>query len=55
VNGDGRDDIVMAYQNGDGTFSFHVWTGGLTYAGRWYTSGTYTLSRVGDRLGLGGW
>jgi lysozyme-like protein/VCBS repeat protein len=53
VNGDGKDDIVMAYQNSDGTLSFHVWSAGSTYAGRWYTSGTYTLAHVGDRLTVG--
>ena len=54
VNGDGRDDIVMAYQDvNDGTFSLNVWSGGTTYAGRWYTSGQYTLARVGDRLTVG--
>ena len=55
VNGDGKDDIVMAYKKPDGTFSFHVWSGGLTYAGIWYTSGRYTLDRVAGRLTVGAW
>jgi hypothetical protein len=54
LTGDGRDDVVMAYQNSDGTFSFHVWSGGLTYSGRWYTSGSFSLARVGNRFAVGG-
>ncbi|MDA0638975.1 VCBS repeat-containing protein, partial [Nonomuraea sp. MCN248] len=33
VNGDGKDDVVATYQNTDGTFSFHVWKNGVSYAG----------------------
>ncbi|MDX6298444.1 MAG: hypothetical protein QOI51_2301, partial [Nocardioidaceae bacterium] len=53
VNGDGKDDIVMAAQNNDGTFSFHVFNGAATWAGRWYTSGPFNLGPVGDRLTVG--
>ncbi|GAA4527243.1 FG-GAP-like repeat-containing protein [Nonomuraea ferruginea] len=50
VDGDGKDDVVAAYQNSDGTFSFHVWKNGLSYAGKWYTSGPYALGPVDGRL-----
>ncbi|WP_165522006.1 FG-GAP repeat domain-containing protein [Micromonospora zingiberis] len=53
VNGDGKDDIVMAYQHSDGTFSFYVWRNGNSAASVWYTSGSFGLSRVGGRLVLG--
>jgi hypothetical protein len=53
VDGNGTNDIVMAYQNVDGTFSYHVWLNGTDYAGTWYTSGKFTLGRVGDRLTVG--
>ncbi|MFR9781133.1 FG-GAP repeat domain-containing protein, partial [Micromonospora sp. MS34] len=39
VTGDGKADIVMAYQLSDGTFGYYVWSTGLTSLGRWYTSG----------------
>jgi hypothetical protein len=47
VDGDG-DDVVMAYQNADGTFGFHVWRSGTTYAGIWYTSGPFDLNAVAE-------
>jgi hypothetical protein len=53
VDGDGRDDIVMAYQNSDGTFSFHVFKRGSSWAGVWYTSGPFTLGPVASRLVVG--
>lgn len=57
-DGDGRDDLAMAYQYPDGTFRFHVWRGtgsALAYDGAtgWYTSGSFTLSRVGGRMVAG--
>ncbi|MEV4808224.1 hypothetical protein AB0K18_50295, partial [Nonomuraea sp. NPDC049421] len=55
VDADGRDDIVAAYQNGDNTFSFHVWKNGSSYAGKWSTSGPYALGPVAGRLVLGKW
>jgi hypothetical protein len=55
VNGDGKDDIVMAAQNNDGTFSFHVFNSAATWAGKWYTSGPFNLGPVGDRLTVGAW
>jgi len=55
VTGDGKDDIVMAYQNSDDTFSYHVWSAGIAYAGKWYTSGPFHLGPVGDRLTVGAW
>ncbi len=53
VNGDGRDDIVMAHQNANGTFSFYRWDNELHTGSVWYTSGSYTLSNVQGRLVLG--
>ncbi|MEV0158114.1 GH25 family lysozyme [Micromonospora sp. NPDC050686] len=50
VDGDGTDDIVMAYQIADGTFGFYVFDAGLTSRGRWYTSGPFNLNTVGGRL-----
>jgi len=57
VNGDGRADLVDAYQMPDGTFRNHVWTGAVTYSGAagWYASGVFPLSKVGDRLVAGAW
>jgi hypothetical protein len=52
-NGDGADDIVMAYQNPDGTFGFHVWKNGLTHAGIWFTSGPFNLASVAGRIVAG--
>ena len=53
VNGDGTDDIVMAYQLASGAFSFYVFPNANTSAGAWYTSGPFNLARVGDRLVVG--
>jgi hypothetical protein len=53
VDGNGTNDIVMAYQNADRTFSYHVWLNGIDYAGTWYTSGQFTLGLVGDRFTVG--
>lgn len=53
VDGDGDDDIVMAYQNYDNTFTYHVYKQGYTYAGAWYVSGSFGLDRVGSRMLLG--
>jgi hypothetical protein len=55
---DGRFDVATAYQYADGTFRFHVWrsTGTtFTYGGSagWYTSGTFSLSRVAGRFVAG--
>ncbi|GAA4527239.1 MULTISPECIES: M23 family metallopeptidase [Nonomuraea] len=55
VDGDGKDDVVATYQNSDGTFSYHVWKNGVSYAGKWYTSGPYSLGPVDGRLVLGNW
>ncbi|MEU8115105.1 FG-GAP-like repeat-containing protein [Micromonospora sp. NPDC048947] len=55
VDGDGRDDIVMAYRHGDGTFSYYVWRNGNFAARVWYDSGPFNLSQVGGRLVLGNW
>lgn len=55
-SGDGNDDIAVAFQNANGTFSYHVWTsspGGFTYAGVWYTSGQFNLAWVAGRLAAG--
>jgi hypothetical protein len=53
VDGDGDDDVVMAYQNANGTASLHVFRDGLTWAGVWYTGGQYNLDRVAGRLVVG--
>ena len=53
VNGDGKDDIVMAYQQPDGTFSYYVWRNGNSAASVWYESGSFSLSKVGGRLVVG--
>jgi hypothetical protein len=55
VDGDGDADIVMAYQNSDGTFSFHVFKSGSRWAGAWYTSGPFSQGPVGGRLVVGNW
>jgi hypothetical protein len=55
VNGDGHDDIVMAYQRSDGTFTFNVFPSGSTSAGTWYTSGPFNLGPVAGRLTVGAW
>ncbi|NUT33738.1 MAG: M23 family peptidase, partial [Hamadaea sp.] len=55
VNGDGDDDIVMAYQHSDGTFSYYYFPSGKGTAQVWYTSGAYNLTNVTGRLVLGGW
>ncbi len=56
--GDGRADLVSAYQYPDGTFRFHVWTStgtAFTYSGAagWYTSGAFTLANVAGRMVAG--
>ncbi|MBQ1028385.1 FG-GAP-like repeat-containing protein, partial [Micromonospora sp. C95] len=52
VDGDGRDDIVMAYQNSDGTWGLHTFLNGNDWDGIWYTGGSMNLDRVGGRLVL---
>ncbi|MFF0175480.1 FG-GAP-like repeat-containing protein [Micromonospora profundi] len=54
VNGDGKDDIVAAYQNAAGDFTYHVWKNAWTH-GEWYTSGQYSLGPVDSRMILGRW
>jgi len=53
VDGDGKDDIVMAYQNSDGTMQFNVFKSGITSAGVWYHSGPFSLGPVAGRLVVG--
>jgi hypothetical protein len=55
VTGDGKADIVMAYQNGNGTSTLHVFDAGASWAGRWYTGGQYNLDNVAGRLIVGNW
>jgi hypothetical protein len=50
VNGDGKADIVMAYQRSDGTFAYYVWLNGNGAAQVWYTSGAFNLANVAGRL-----
>jgi hypothetical protein len=52
VNGDGKDDIVMAYQRSDRTFAYYTWLNGNSAAQVWYTSGSFGLNSVGGRLVL---
>jgi hypothetical protein len=53
VNGDGRTDVVMAYQNADGTWALHAFDKGGAWSGVWYTGGKLDLDRVGGRLVVG--
>ena len=53
VDGDGHDDVVMAYQQSNGTFVFYVWRYGNSAAQIWYTSGPFNLANVGGRIVLG--
>jgi hypothetical protein len=55
VDGDGRDDIAMAYQNADNTWGIHAFRYGSGWSGVWYTGGSMNLDRVGGRLVLGSW
>ena len=60
VDGDGRADVIAAYQYADGTFRFHVWKGTgttMSYGGATgiYQSGNFSLSKVGGRLIAGDW
>ncbi|MDT9691455.1 hypothetical protein Q5762_24560 [Streptomyces sp. P9(2023)] len=55
TNGDGKDDIVMAYQYNNGTWGLYTSLIGLNYDGIWYTGGTYNLNKVGGHLVLGDW
>ena len=55
IDGDGKADIVMAYQKSDGTFAYYTWKNGNSAASVWYTSGSYSLTNVGGRLVLGNW
>lgn len=55
VNGDGKDDIVMAYQYGDGTMRLHVLLNGNSYQGPtgWYQSGAFAMTNVAGRIAGG--
>jgi peptidase M23-like protein/VCBS repeat protein len=57
VNDDGRDDIVAAKQNSDGTFSIQVWRDGVNSPLTWYRSeGVTTLdTSVAGRFVVGDW
>ncbi|MFG2642563.1 FG-GAP-like repeat-containing protein [Streptomyces sp. NPDC048370] len=55
TNGDGKDDIVMAYQYTDGTWGLYTFLNGNNSDGIWFTGGSYDLGRVGGRLVLGDW
>ena len=57
VNGDGKDDLVAAYQYSDGTFRYHVFLNGNSYQGPtgWYQSGAFNLNNVGGRMTMGTW
>jgi hypothetical protein len=55
VNGDGRTDIVAAYQYPDGTMRLHVFINGNSYAGPtgWFQSGTFPMANVAGRIAGG--
>ncbi len=55
VDGDGDDDIVMTYQNYDNSFTYYTYKQGYTPTAPWYTSGTFSLDPVGNRMLLGDW
>ncbi len=38
LNGDGNDEIVFAYQEADGTFSYYFWSVTAGPVSKWYTS-----------------
>ena len=56
-NGDGKADIVMAYQYADGTMRLHLFPGGNSYAGPtgWYQSGQFNMGNVAGRMTMGYW
>jgi hypothetical protein len=54
VNGDGRDDVVMAYAYDIGVFKLHVWLNGVSSPATWY-DGSFTLGNVQNRFVLGRW
>lgn len=56
-NGDGKADMVAAYQYADGTFRYHVFINGNSYAGPsgWYQSGSFSLANVAGRMTMGKW
>jgi hypothetical protein len=57
ANGDGKDDIVAAYQYPDGTIKFHVFLSGsgTVAASTWYSSGVFSLANVAGRMAMGAW
>lgn len=57
ANGDGKGDIVTAYQYSDGTFRYHVFLNGNSYQGAagWYQSGSFNLNNVAGRMTMGTW
>ncbi|MGZ4987464.1 MAG: GH25 family lysozyme [Limisphaerales bacterium] len=52
VNGDGKDDIIAAYQYPDGTMHLHVFFNGdgRVGASTWFTSGPFNLDAVNGRM-----
>lgn len=57
MDADGDADIVAAYQYPDGTFRYHVFKNGNSYAGAagWYQSGNFDLANVAGRMTMGKW
>ena len=57
INGNGTDDIAVAYQYPDGTFRYHVFVNGISYAGPngYYQSGNFNLDNVSGRMSMGKW
>jgi hypothetical protein len=55
VNGDGKTDIVAAYQYSDGTMRLHVFLNGNSYQGPtgWFQSGNFPMSNVAGRMAGG--
>jgi hypothetical protein len=57
ADGDGKSDIVTAYQYPDGTMQLHVFydgNGGVV-ADSWFQSGSFGLSNVAGRMTMGSW
>ena len=55
IDNDGDDDIVMAYQQTNGGFSYYTWRNGGGSVQIWYTYANLNLANVGGRLVLGHW
>lgn len=52
ANGDGRTDVVAAFQETNGAIRLHVFTGGNSFAGQtgWWHGNSHDLAKVGGRM-----